>query len=45
MMIVRRDTINAIATLKYAGYPVWRMAQLLCIPAADIAEAIENWKL
>jgi len=44
-MIVRRETINEIATLKYMGYPVWRMAQLLKIPAADIAAAIKTWKL
>ena len=44
-MIIRRDTINEIATLKYLGYPVWRIAQLLRIPAADITAAIKTWKL
>ncbi len=44
-MIIRRDTINEIATLKYLGYPVWRMATLLRIPADDIAAAIKTWKL
>jgi hypothetical protein len=44
-MIIRRETINEIATLKYLGYPVWRMAQLMKIPAADIAAAIKTWRL
>jgi hypothetical protein len=44
-MIIRRETINEIATLKYLGYPVWRIAALLRIPAADIAAAIKAWKL
>lgn len=44
-MIIRRETINEIATLKYLGYPVWRMVALLKIPAADIEAAIKAWKL
>jgi hypothetical protein len=44
-MIIRRDTINEIATLKYLGYPVWRIAALLNIAVGDVAEAIKTWKL
>jgi hypothetical protein len=44
-MIIRRETINEIATMRYLGYPVWRIAQLLNIAAADVAEAIKTWKL
>lgn len=44
-MITRRETINEIATLKYLGYPVWRIAALLNIAVGDVAEAIKAWKL
>jgi hypothetical protein len=44
-MIIRRETLNEISTLKSLGYPVWRMAQLMKIPAADIAAAIKSWRL
>jgi hypothetical protein len=44
-MIIRRETLNEIATLKYLGYPVWRIAQLLRIASADIDAAIKTWKL
>ena len=44
-MITRRETLNEIATLKHLGYPVWRIAQLLNIAAADVvgpASATDN---
>jgi hypothetical protein len=44
-MIIRRETINEIATLKYLGYPVWRIAELMKIPVADITAAIKAWRL
>ena len=44
-MITRRETINEIATLKYLGYPVWRIAALLNIAVGDIEAAIKTWKL
>ena len=44
-MFIRRETINEIATLKYLGYPVWRIAALLNIAVGDVAEAIKTWKL
>ena len=44
-MIIRRETLNEIATLKHLGYPVWRIAQLLNIAAADVRAAIAAWKL
>jgi hypothetical protein len=44
-MIIRRETINEIATLKYLGYPVWRIAELMKIPVADITAAIKSWRL
>jgi hypothetical protein len=45
MMIISRDTINAIATWRYKGYGVATIAQLMRIPAADVAEAIKTWRL
>ena len=44
-MIIRRETLNEIATLKHLGYPVWRIAQLMKIPVADITAAIKAWRL
>jgi hypothetical protein len=44
-MIVRRDTINMIATYRYKGYGIATIAQLMKIPAADIAAAVKAWKL
>ena len=44
-MIICRETINEIATLKYLGYPVWRIAELMKIPVADITAAIKAWRL
>ena len=42
-MIIRRDTINMIAT--YKGYGIATIAQLMKIPAADIAAAVKAWRL
>ena len=44
-MIIRRETLNEISTLKHLGYPVWRIAQLLNIAVADVKAAIKTWKL
>ena len=44
-MIVRRDTINAIATWRYKGYGAATIAQLMRIPVADITAAIKAWRL
>jgi hypothetical protein len=44
-MIIRRETINEIATMRYLGYPVWRIAALLNIAVGDVAEAIKTWRL
>jgi len=44
-MIIRRDTINTIATYRYKGYGIATIAQLMKIPAADIAAAVKAWRL
>jgi hypothetical protein len=44
-MIIRRDTINAIATWRYKGYTPVTIAQLMNIPVADITAAIKTWRL
>lgn len=44
-MIVRRDTINTIATYRYKGYGIATIAQLMKIPAADIEAAVKAWRL
>jgi hypothetical protein len=44
-MIIRRDTINAIATWRYKGYAPATIAQLMNIPVADITAAIKTWRL
>jgi len=44
-MIIRRDTINEIATWRYKGYTPATIAQLMKIPVADIIAAIKTWKL
>ena len=44
-MIIRRDTLNEISTLKSLGYPVFRIAALLNIAVGDVAAAIKAWKL
>jgi hypothetical protein len=44
-MIIRRDTINMIATWRYKGYTPATIAQLMRIPVADITAAIKAWRL
>ena len=44
-MIVRRETINMIATYRYKGYGIATIAQLMKIPAADIEAAVKAWRL
>lgn len=44
-MIIRRDTLNEIATLKHLGYPVFRIAALMNIAIGDVTEAIKAFKL
>lgn len=44
-MIIRRDTINLIATWRYKGYGAATIAQLTGIAVADIRAAIEAWRL
>ena len=44
-MIIRRETINAIATWRYKGYTPATIAQLMKIPVADITAAIQAWRL
>ena len=44
-MIIRRETLNEISTLKHLGYPVWRIAQLLNVAVADVKAAITAFKL
>ena len=44
-MIIRRETLNEISTLKHLGYPVWRIAQLLNVAVADVKAAIAAFKL
>lgn len=44
-MIIRRDTINAIATWRYKGYGAATIATLMGIAVADVTEAIKAWRL
>ncbi len=44
-MIIRRETINTIATWRYKGYGAATIAQLMRIPVADVRAAITAWKL
>jgi hypothetical protein len=44
-MIIRRETINTIATWRYKGYTPATIAQLMKIPVADITAAIKAWRL
>jgi hypothetical protein len=44
-MIVRRDTINMIATYRYKLYGIAKIARLMKIPAADIEAAVKAWRL
>ena len=44
-MIIRRETINTVATWRYKGYTPATIAQLMKIPVADITAAIQAWRL
>jgi hypothetical protein len=44
-MIIRRDTLNEISTLKALGYPVFRIAALMNLAIGDVAAAIKAFKL
>ena len=44
-MIIRRETINEIATLRYAGKSAAYIAGFLNIAITDVREAIKTWKL
>lgn len=44
-MVIRRDTINLIATWRYKGYGAATIARLTGIPVDDVIEAIAAWRL
>ena len=44
-MIIRRETLNEIASLRYAGKSVEYIAATLGLVASDVAAAIKAWKL
>jgi hypothetical protein len=44
-MIIRRETLNEISTMRYAGYSVWTIAYVLNLAADDVIAAIKDWKL
>ena len=44
-MIIRRETLNEISTLKALGYPVFRIAALMNLAIGDVAAAIKAFKL
>ena len=44
-MIIRRDTLNQISTLKHEGFSVWTIASMLNVAAEDVINAIRAFKL
>jgi hypothetical protein len=44
-MIIRRETLNEIASLRYAGKSVEFIAGALGLLASDVSAAIKAWKL
>ena len=44
-IIIRRDTLNEISTLKSEGFSVWTIASMLNVAAEDVINAIKAFKL
>ena len=44
-MIIRRETLNEISTLKHEGFSVWTIANMLNVAAEDVISAIKAFKL
>jgi hypothetical protein len=44
-MIIRRETLNEISTLKHEGFSVWTIASMLNVAAEDVINAIKSFKL
>jgi hypothetical protein len=44
-MIIRRETLNEISTLKHEGFSVWTIASMLNVAAEDVISAIKAFKL
>ncbi len=44
-MIIRRETLNEISTMRYAGKSVEYIAAALGLLASDVAAALKAWKL
>jgi len=45
IMIIRRETLNEIASMRYAGKSVEYIAAALGLLASDVAAALKAWKL
>ena len=44
-MIIRRETLNEISTLKHECFSVWTIAYMLNVAAEDVISAIKAFKL